>query len=189
MTLDSSTRKRRPGQTMKASERQKAQNIFIQAFAQTANVKASCLQAGVDRSLIYVWLEQDVDFSLKYRQAELDANDVIRAAILQRGIQGIDEPVVSAGKIVYTPDGQPLLVKKYSDNLLGLLARARLPEFKEKDKSSDDNQTTQKNLLDVELLAFLTAEELETVEIIIAAAQSRKAQALADREKMERMRA
>src|SRR5690348_12236367 len=92
-------RKRRPGQRMTKVERAQAQETFLKSFRNTANVRASCMAAGIDRTTIYAWLEKDEMFSLEYRQAELDANDMLRAEILQRATKGYEKPVVSMGKI------------------------------------------------------------------------------------------
>lgn len=131
-------RKRRPGQRMTADERRATQEKFLKSFSMTANVRAACMAAGIDRTLVYQWAEHDEAFSLKFKQAELDANDVVRAELFRRAVQGVEEPVVSMGKLVYVEDekkkGQmkPLTVRKYSDQLLSLLAKARMPEFRDK---------------------------------------------------------
>lgn len=126
------TSQRRKGQRLSREERERAQDIFLKSFANNANVRAACAAAGIDRSAMYAWLEHDEPFSLRYKQAELDANDAIRAAIFQRGVLGYEKPVVSMGKVVYGQDGKPLMERVYSDAMLALLAKARMPEFREK---------------------------------------------------------
>ena len=121
----------RDGRKLSAEEKRATQELFLKTFSQTANVKLSCLAAKISRNAVYAWLEKDEQFSLRYHQAELDANDTIRAEMYRRGVHGVEEPVVSVGKLVYV-DGKPLTVKKYSDNLLSLLAKSRMPEFREK---------------------------------------------------------
>lgn len=130
------TSRRRNGQRMSAVERKATQEVFLQAFALTANVRAACMKAGIDRSTVYQWQEHDEFFSLRFKQAELDANDVIRAEMFRRAVQGVEKPMVSMGKVVYTTDEQgkpkPMMVREYSDSLLSLLAKARMPEFRDK---------------------------------------------------------
>lgn len=46
------TSTRRKGQRLTTEERRLAQEKFIKAFAMSANVRAACMAAGVDRSLI-----------------------------------------------------------------------------------------------------------------------------------------
>jgi|GraSoiStandDraft_16_1057320.scaffolds.fasta_scaffold706165_2 hypothetical protein len=126
------TRIRRSGQRLTPDERKKAQEVFLQSFSMTANVRAACLKAGISRATIYEWAEHDTAFSILYKQAELDANDMIRAELFRRAVQGYEKPVVSVGKVVYGPDDKPMMERVYSDSLLSLLAKARMPEFREK---------------------------------------------------------
>lgn len=124
--------RRRQGKKLNQIERAAAQEKFLEAFANSANIRASCGAAGIDRSTVYQWQDSDPDFAARFDKANEDANDMIRAEYIRRAVRGIDEPIVSAGRIVYQSDGSPLTVKKYSDSLLSSLARVRLPEFKEK---------------------------------------------------------
>jgi hypothetical protein len=124
-------RARRSGQRLKADERKAAQDKFLLTFAATANVAASCLQAEIDRSTVYKWLEHDEPFTFRYHQAEQDALDVIRAAIQRRGIEGVEEHVLSQGKVVFI-NGKPLMQRRYSDACLLAMAKARVPEYREK---------------------------------------------------------
>ncbi|HEY4032973.1 MAG TPA: hypothetical protein VGL94_03300 [Ktedonobacteraceae bacterium] len=112
-------------------ERIVSQEKFLHSFSMTANIRAACMASGIDRSTLYYWKEHDETFSARFHIAEVEANDIIRAELFRRAIQGVTKPVVSMGKVVYK-DGEPLMEKVYSDNLLSLLAKARLPEFREK---------------------------------------------------------
>lgn len=125
-------KKRRSGQRLTADEKRRAQAVFLDAFAQSANVTAACRKAGIDRATMYRWQEHDEAFSLRYKQAEAEANDVIRGAIFQRAIIGVDKPLHYQGRLVKDEHGQRLTVKEYSDTLLIFLAKSRMPEFREK---------------------------------------------------------
>jgi hypothetical protein len=51
----------------------------------------------------------------------------------RRGVEGLSEPLVSAGKLVRDEDGHPMTIQRYSDVLLTLLLRAHRPEkFRER---------------------------------------------------------
>lgn len=110
---------------MTATQRKATQAAFLATFEQSANVTQACKAAGIDRSMVYLWLEHDAEFSMLYHQAEQIANDAIRAEIFRRGHDGWDEDVYSFGKFQGT-------VRKYSDTLLIFLAKARMPEFRDK---------------------------------------------------------
>jgi hypothetical protein len=133
-TRDVPIRKRGRGDRMTPIERQNAQEKFLRTFSMTANVRAACMSAGISRSIVYVWQEKDEEFSFKFNIAEQEANDLIRAELFRRAVQGYEKPVVSMGKAVYGKDGKMLTERIYSDNLLGLLAKARMPEFRDKQK-------------------------------------------------------
>jgi hypothetical protein len=118
------------------------------------------MSAGIERRLVYYWQEHDETFALKFQVAEQEANDVIRAELFKRAVQGIEKPVVSMGKVVYQ-DGKPLMERVYSDNLLSLLAKARMPEFR--DKQSVDLHATVNGAVDSTLhidVRSLSADQL-----------------------------
>lgn len=110
--------------------RQTAQAIFLSEFATCGNLTASARVADLNRDTVYGWLEHDERFSLAYHQAEAEAADVIRAALFQRAVNGVERVVVNAGRVVMH-NGKPLMERVYSDSLLATLARARCPEFRE----------------------------------------------------------
>jgi hypothetical protein len=162
-TITSHTRTsiRRRGVRLTKEQREVAQEKFLKSFRNTANMRASCMAAGIDRNTVYGWLEVDEVFSLEYKQAELDANDLIRGELFRRAVQGYEKPVVSVGKIVYGSDEKPLMEKVYSDNLLALLAKARMPEFR--DKQSIDVQANVTGSVQSDLsneLRLLSSEQL-----------------------------
>ena len=117
-------KKRRSGQRMTTTQRKVAQAAFLAAFERAANVTQACREAGIDRSTCYLWLEHDEQFSMLYHQAEQIANDAIRAEIFRRGHDGFEEQVLVGGKVQ--------TLHKYSDTLLIFLAKARMPEFRDK---------------------------------------------------------
>lgn len=135
---------RRRGQRLEEQQRAAAQATFLASFAQTANFTAACRDAGVDRSTAYRWQEHDEAFALRYRQAEGEANDVIRGAIFRRAIEGIDKPLHYQGRLVKDEYGEPATVKEYSDTLLIFLAKARMPEFREKQQVEQSGEITHK---------------------------------------------
>ncbi len=155
---------RRRGQRMTAEEKRVAKETFLQAFSMTANVRAACLKAGIDRSQVYRWQEHDQEFSMKFNIAEQEANDLIRAELHRRAIQGYERPRVSCGKIVYDDNGEILKERVYSDNLLGLLAKARLPEFREKE-SADTVQVDNVNILTIDT-RLLSSDQLSILKTL-----------------------
>ncbi len=101
------------------------QRLFLQAFADHANVLLAARAAHINRTTVYTWLERDEDFSFAFNQAKEDARDVLRAEIYRRGKEGWDEPVFQQGKLIDT-------VRKYSDTLLIFHSKALMPEYRDK---------------------------------------------------------
>lgn len=102
-------------------QRDRAKARFLDAFAQTAIMGAAANAAGVSRQTVYQWLEHDEEFSLLFAQAKEDAKDVVRAEIHRRAAEGWEEPVFQRGEEIGT-------IRKYSDTLLIVRAKALMPE-------------------------------------------------------------
>lgn len=121
---------RRTGQHPTPDEREQAKQVFLDAFAEHANLTFAARAAGVARQTIYEWRQQDDAFKAAYEAAEAEASDVIRKTIHDRAVVGWYEPVVSMGEVVKNADGDPWLLHKYDSTLLQKLAAARLPEWR-----------------------------------------------------------
>ena len=132
------------------------QRLFLQAFADHANVLLAARAAHINRTTVYVWLEKDEDFSFAFNQAKEDAKDVLRAEIYRRAVEGWDEPVFSAGKLA----GK---VRKYSDTLLIFHTKALMPEYREKQQL---DVTSRIQMQRDPTLQTLTDEEIEALEAI-----------------------
>ena len=125
-------RRRRSGQRLTKEERKIAQDEFIKAMANTANVRASCLAAGISHDTVYQWQEHDTEFGIRFRQANQQANWLLFGEAWQRAMKGEERYVVSQGKLVMGTDGKPVTYREKSDRLLELMLKARLPEFRDK---------------------------------------------------------
>src|SRR6266568_2279991 len=89
---------RRQGQRMTKQERQAAQEKFLKSFSMTANVRAACMAAGIDRSMV---CEEEPVFDAK------------------------GMPLLDAKGKQIVKRGKPIMEPEYSDSLLALLAKAR----------------------------------------------------------------
>jgi len=117
---------------MTAEEKRIAKETFLKTLGNTANVRAACMQAGVDSSTVYRWQEHDDNFAFAFRQANQEANWLIFGEAWRRAMQGEKRYVVSRGEIVKGPDGNPLTYQDKSDRMLELLLKARMAEFRDK---------------------------------------------------------
>ncbi len=102
-----------------------AQTRFLSEFARCGNVRRAAVAAAVGRRTVYRWLEQP-RFKTLYDDAHDEALDILEEEARRRAVEGVLEPVVSGGKII----GR---VRKYSDNLLITLLKAKRPDvFRER---------------------------------------------------------
>jgi hypothetical protein len=105
---------------------------FLQALAETGNVTAAVEIAGTSRSRVYELRRADPPFAAAWKEAEESAADALEAEARRRAVVGVLEPVVSSGKVVRDDDGQPIAIRRYSDNLLLALLKARRPPRRER---------------------------------------------------------
>jgi hypothetical protein len=98
---------------------------FLKALADTGSVTTAVAVAGTSRTRVYEQRKKDTTFAAAWDDAEEIATDRLEHEARRRAIEGVAEPVVSAGKLVRGDDGQPIMVKRYSDNLLMALLKAR----------------------------------------------------------------
>ncbi|SRR6266567_6808121 len=131
----STLKKRRKGQRLTAAERIQAQATFLAIYEKTANVLTAAESTGIDRTLIYYWLEHDEQFLLAYGLADKAANAHIEAEIRRRAMEGLEKPLVSMGRLVYEGKGKArkkVTIREYSDTLLIFYAKKKMPEYRDK---------------------------------------------------------
>jgi hypothetical protein len=118
---------------------------FLEFLAASGNVTRAARAIGLTRARIYQVRGEEPEFAKAMDEALDESRDELEAEAWRRGKDGYDEPVVSMGRIVTDSDGNPLLVKKYSDTLLVTLLKAHHPA-KYRDRASVDMTTGGKPL-------------------------------------------
>jgi len=108
------------------------QGRFLQALANTGSVTAAIAVAGSSRTRVYELRKADPAFAAAWDEAEEAAVDRLEDEARRRAVEGIPEPLVSAGKLVRDDQGQPIVVRRYSDHLLLALLKARRPPPRER---------------------------------------------------------
>ena len=98
----------------------KKKATFIALLAEGFTVTHAAEQIGLSRRAAYNHRESDPAFAEAWDEAYAASTELLEAEAFQRAM-GRDE-VVGVGK-----DGQPVVVKKYSDLLLIFLLKARRP--------------------------------------------------------------
>ena len=108
------------------------QERFLKALADTGSVSAAVAVAGTSRSRVYELRKADPAFAADWDEAEEIAADRLEDEARRRAVEGVPEPLVSAGKIVRDDDGHPIAIRRYSDALLLALLRSHRPPRREK---------------------------------------------------------
>jgi hypothetical protein len=108
------------------------QGRFLEALASTGSVTAAIAVANTSRTRVYELRKADPAFANAWQEAEEIATDRLEDEARRRAVEGIAEPLVSAGKLVREDDGQPILVRRYSDNLLLAQLKAHRPPRRER---------------------------------------------------------
>jgi hypothetical protein len=101
---------------------------FLKVLADTGSVTAAVAVAGTSRTRVYELRKAHPAFAAAWEEAEETAADALEAEAWRRAVEGVPVPLVSAGKIVRDDDGQPIAIRRYSDNLLLALLKAHRPE-------------------------------------------------------------
>src|SRR6516162_10192291 len=108
------------------------QQHFIKALSETGSVSTAAALAGLSRTRVYELRKVNPAFAAAWEEAEEVAADRLENEARRRAVEGVPEPLVSAGKLVRDDDGQPVMVHRYSDNLLLALIKARRPPPRER---------------------------------------------------------
>ena len=118
------------------------QERFLAAFARCGILTKALQKSGVEEHRYGKWMTCDEVFAEQYQNARRAWGDKIREMIHQVSFEGVPEPLVHKGEIMYKMDevGNPLLdtrgrkipvtVNKRDNRVLMELARANLDEYK-----------------------------------------------------------
>jgi hypothetical protein len=109
------------------------QERFLTALAETGNVSVAVEIAGTSRTRAYEMRNRNAAFAKAWDEAEEKAADALEAEAWRRAVVGVQEPLVSAGRVVRDDGGQPLAIRRFSDPLLITLLKAHRPDrFKDR---------------------------------------------------------
>lgn len=120
-------------------------HIFLKAYAETGSITRASQAAQINRSMHYRRMEQDPAYKAAFQVAHEIAVAVLEDEAIRRAVEGVEEPVVYKGEFTFLPKvdeegvlvldaegnpikGKPLVIRKYSDQLLQFLLRGAKPE-------------------------------------------------------------
>jgi len=101
------------------------QRIYLDILAKTGRKAESAMRAGVTRQTVYKTAQKDLSFAMAEEEAMQVYRESIEAEIHRRAIDGWDEPVFHRGQV----QGK---VRKYSDQLLAMLAKRHIAEYRDR---------------------------------------------------------
>ncbi len=93
----------------------------MEALSTTASVTEAARQIGMSRRYMYTLREADAVFAAEWDCAIEQGTDALEDEARRRAVDGVEEPVYHQGVQCGT-------TRRYSDNLLTLLLKARRPE-------------------------------------------------------------
>ncbi len=108
------------------------QERFLEELADTGSVSTAASAAGTSRTRVYELRKADPTFASAWQDAEEIAVDRLEDEARRRALEGVPEPLVSGGKLVRDGEGQPITIRRYSDNLLLALLKAHRPPRRER---------------------------------------------------------
>ena len=106
----------------------KRRHLFLEALAGCGNVTEAARIAGMSWRHAHRLRASNTDFAAQWDEALQEAADKLEQEAWRRAHDGVDEPALCSRGLVYDADGQPVMVRKYSDTLLIFLLKGARPE-------------------------------------------------------------
>jgi hypothetical protein len=104
----------------------------VRIIAATGSVTVAVDVAGTSRPVSTNSGKAEPTFAKARQDAEEIAANRLEEEGRRPALEGVPEPLVSAGKLVRDDDGQPIMIRRYSDNLLLALIKAGRPPPRER---------------------------------------------------------
>jgi hypothetical protein len=160
------TRKKR--RRRKVSAKTRAHQIaFLEAYGRLGTITAAATEVGISRSRHGEWINDPVrhpDYEAAFEEADEIACDNIVDEIRRRGVDGVEKPIF--GRAAGKNAGTKIVghVQEYSDRLLELLAKAKMPHLFRERVSAELTGKDGKPLGGGVDLSLLSSETLDRIE-------------------------
>lgn len=106
--------------------------LFLEYLRRNPNVTKACAMAGISRTWIYHWRQEDEEFANEWKEALKIGVEALEDEMMRRAFDGVDKPIYYKGEKIDT-------IKQYSDLLAIFLAKGALPEKYRERIESDQN--------------------------------------------------
>jgi hypothetical protein len=110
-----------------------AREHFVKVLGETASPTRAAAATGISRTWAYAAREGDLDFRVAWDKAVELAMERLLEESYRRAVDGVEEPVVQGGKVVWvrdpdTGEERPFSMTRYSDRLMEVLLKFRYPD-------------------------------------------------------------
>lgn len=109
----------------------KRQAAFLAALEACGTIRGAARAAQVARQCHYTWLKEDPTYEERYRGADQVATDSLIEEATRRAVKGVGDVVLFGGQPVKV-SGKTLVRRRFSDNLLMFLIKAKRPEYRDR---------------------------------------------------------
>ncbi|MGH7114212.1 MAG: hypothetical protein ACREE9_06930 [Stellaceae bacterium] len=101
---------------------------FLEALISEGTAAAAAESLGSNKARMHEARTSDPMFAAEWDKAEQATTDRLEREAWRRAIEGVQEPLVSDGRVVRDDNERPISIKRHSDALLIALLQARRPE-------------------------------------------------------------
>ena len=137
--------------------------LFLKCLAACGNITQAARDADIDRGTHYDWLREDPAYKGDVCDAMERAADALVEEARRRAVEGVDEPIYQAGERMVDKDGNPAVLKRYSDGLLTFLLRGDRPEkYRDKNVNVTGRVTLDAPPQITNIMLALTGDELRS---------------------------
>lgn len=130
---------KRPGQKLGSPQlpmTPKRKQVFLGELRRTGNFIAACRAASphlksqrAGYGSFKYWLAKDPEFRAACEQARKEAAAALVLEARRRGLEGWQEPVFQKGAQAVDAEGNPAVIRRYSDRMLELCLKATMPSI------------------------------------------------------------
>lgn len=124
---------------------------FLEVYAQTGCIRDGCRAAGISDTTFYRHYDKWPDFRSLCEAARSQASGPLELLAWERGVTGIEEPIIHYGKLVGTR-------RKRSDAIFKLILQASNPEKYGRIGTGGETKTQIEKRLRIEIEATVRAE-------------------------------
>ena len=104
---------------------------FLDHLKMTASPTRACAAAGLSTTTAYREREENIGFRADWDKAVDLALEQLLGQAYRLSMEGLTRPVVSGGRVVTGADGEPLTETAFSERLLEVMLRWRIPQMNE----------------------------------------------------------